>query len=54
MFHFKKMLKSLSKANISKHSVKDSDLERLMVPYENALEKLEAEVTRAKKQMKHR
>ena len=54
MFHFKKMLKSLSKANIRKHSVKDSDLECLMIPYENALGELEAEVTRAKKQMKHR
>lgn len=54
MFHFKKMLKSLSKGKIGKHSVKDSDLECLMEAYETALAKLKTEVTFLKKQKKHR
>ena len=54
VFHFKKMLKSLSKGKISKHSIKDSDLECLVEAYETALAKLKTEVTFLKKQKKHR
>ena len=52
VFHFKKMLKSLKKGKIGKHSIKDSDLECLMKRYETALEQLQTEVTSSKKQMK--
>ena len=46
------MLKSLKKGKISKHSIKDSDLECLMKKYEAALEQLQTEVTSLKKQTK--
>lgn len=48
VFHFKKMLKSLKKGKISKHSVKDDDLECLMDKYEAALKQLKTEVTSSK------
>ena len=50
VFHFKKMMKSLMKGKITKHSIKDSDLESLMERYETALEQLKTEVTSSKKQ----
>ncbi|XP_028407237.1 ATP-dependent RNA helicase DDX51-like [Dendronephthya gigantea] len=52
VFHFKKMLKSLKKGKIGKHSVKDHDLECLMDKYEAALEQLKTEVTSSKGQTK--
>ena len=52
VFHFKKLLKSLDKSKIPKHSVKDSALEPLMESYEEALEKLKDEVNTNRKRQK--